>query len=585
MRGKLSAVFLFFIFSPFILEEEVIDPSNSVRLFVLPLLALVFFLLQKKEQALVSVPWYFSILIIGQLTIIVASGTAALNIAEVLFSIAKFVSFCLVLFCSLQLLQQYAHDVKWALQLALSVLILISVGLIAQLPNLQRASLYSLQLFYEHKNIIASSLFLFLSFALRNSFVEKGSLKYWSLVNAVFTLCLLLILQVRSVYLALLVTAIVIGFFAYRTVWLKESVIVVLAAIAVFAAFYFTTGTGLDLSSSSSDKSAATASLDERTQLWSKTMLVIKDHPIIGCGAGNWQFNYAKYSIKGIANLEKGITAQHPHNEVLSVWAETGTIGLFSVGLMLLFLVRHTYYSLRQKPDSEVLIFAAFFVGLIVEACFSFPKERLITLSLAAILLAHLFYSQNMIVFLNRRQTQGMRFIVITFAIFVVISSFFRLRGEFYTKQMLTNQSTGNARAVVTASKKAISPFYTCDPTSSPLFAYLGAAYFTLNRPDSLLMYSSMAVMLSPYDPEVLSNYGFALTRYGNQNEARQYLQEALRINPRYEGAWINLVVLDFNQKKYEDAFLELTQIEDFEKKYPEHVKALQQAISEEQMQ
>ena len=57
---------------------------------------------------------------------------------------------------------------------------------------------------------------------------------------------------------------------------------------------------------------------------------IVKDHPIIGAGAGGWEALYRQYQ-----NYSYWTTETHSH--FLQVWVETGTVGLLAFLAMWLF--------------------------------------------------------------------------------------------------------------------------------------------------------------------------------------------------------------------------------------------------------
>jgi len=571
-KGKLLLVFLFFIFCPDLLQEELIDPSNSLRSMALPLLLLVYLLVNRHHKTWIVPPFYFQIFFFCYLLIVLSGLFFALNTAEVLASFNKAFLFYSLLCVALQwwdnqpvILSEVIRSFSLVFSLCLFIIIL-------QLPDLSRKSLYTMTLFYEHKNLLASFVFILLGFSVLQLQTTTLSHRWLTRVTTALLVILLLVLQVRSVYLAVCGGLVVLLYFHLG----KQKVSAYgLPVLVILTAAIFLKGPDRFFSL----LKPYLGSVVERLQFWKKTSSVILDHPLFGCGSGNWQFNFTKTGIEGITNLENGITAQHPHNEVLAIWSENGLAGLLALILIIGFLLRHTRYVLRKERDKRTELFLAILFGVFIDAFFSFPKERYISLAGFALLLGafmgHLQLRSQISLGINTRR-------LITALLLLILSvSFFRIRGEYFTKVLLSAQVRGDAKEMIRAGKKAWSPFYTSDPTSSPLAGYLGAAYFTLGKNDSLLFYSRKAAELAPYDFEVQSNLGFALTRAGKPEEARKHLQEALRIHPHYEGAWLNLVVLDYSLKNYEDALNELMEIPDFQRKYPEHLATLQKAFAE----
>lgn len=76
---------------------------------------------------------------------------------------------------------------------------------------------------------------------------------------------------------------------------------------------------------------------------------IVKDHPIIGTGAGGWEALYRQYQNYSFWTTET-------HNHFLQVWVEAGTIGLIaflSMWLILLFNILTIYKANRTKEDKS----------------------------------------------------------------------------------------------------------------------------------------------------------------------------------------------------------------------------------------
>jgi len=76
---------------------------------------------------------------------------------------------------------------------------------------------------------------------------------------------------------------------------------------------------------------------------------IVKDHPIIGAGAGGWEALYRQYQ-----NYSYWTTETHSH--FLQVWVETGTVGLLAflaMWLILFFYVIRIYKAKRKEEDKS----------------------------------------------------------------------------------------------------------------------------------------------------------------------------------------------------------------------------------------
>lgn len=576
-KGKYLVTFLFFVLVPFINTEQLIDPSNAWRAFATALVALLFVFFTKHIVLPANrIMWW-----LGLFALVILSGTLqAHSKAEVFFELSKYSLFVIVVVLFLQALTIHRSEFFWSLRYFSSIIILICIWQFLQLESWSRSGTYAFRPFYEHKNTIAAALFALAGSQGYIALQAEKRVKLQALANGVLLLLIIFLLQVRSVQLASIGALAVFALLNRNNL---KSRYFVLPLVSVILLVLLSVGLQMIKAGSSEPSAAggATESLSERQQLWKKSLKVFYDYPLLGCGSGNWQFNYAKHSVAGIKNLENRITAQHPHNEYLSLLSENGLIGVIVAVVLGMILIQQLSYALKTTEQQRLKFLIGIGCGLAIDAFFSFPKERLITASGMALILAMVMTELNTTQTVgqkNRIMTKVILLLVIVYCAFVTT---FRIRGEYFTKQLLSFQKSGNPREMLKAGQKAMSVFYTSDPTSSPISAYLGAAYYALNRPDSLVMECQRALELSPFDYECLSNLGFALTRYGDKLEARRVLEESLRINPKYEGARLNLAILDFSLGKYEDAYHQMLEINDVQTKYPEQFGAIYGAYAE----
>ena len=89
----------------------------------------------------------------------------------------------------------------------------------------------------------------------------------------------------------------------------------------------------------------ASKSLGYRVQYWQSTLRMIADHPLAGCGPGNFQDAYTRYKLP-----EASEDIADPHNFFLEVWATAGTpAALALLGVLALF----AHAVLRPSQDHE----------------------------------------------------------------------------------------------------------------------------------------------------------------------------------------------------------------------------------------
>jgi O-antigen ligase len=97
-----------------------------------------------------------------------------------------------------------------------------------------------------------------------------------------------------------------------------------------------------------------TDTVGQRYEFWEISLKMIRDHPLLGVGAGNYTVLFARYS--GIISLRRG--AAVAHNSFLGVTAEQGIPG----GLLFLSLfvagfwtLRRSYQKAKANGDTDVM--------------------------------------------------------------------------------------------------------------------------------------------------------------------------------------------------------------------------------------
>ena len=100
----------------------------------------------------------------------------------------------------------------------------------------------------------------------------------------------------------------------------------------------------------------ATKSLGYRGQYWRATLAMIADHPLVGCGPGNFQEAYQAYKLP-----EASEDISDPHNFLLEIWGTAGTpallgfVGIFAaLALLLAQRGRASRGLVSPRPDSSL---------------------------------------------------------------------------------------------------------------------------------------------------------------------------------------------------------------------------------------
>jgi putative inorganic carbon (hco3(-)) transporter len=90
-----------------------------------------------------------------------------------------------------------------------------------------------------------------------------------------------------------------------------------------------------------------------RLELWSSTVEMIRDHPLLGVGLDNFAYLYQQVYLHEGAAAEPNLS--HPHNWLLHVWVELGLAGLVAFVWLLVRFGRRARASLA-RPDQRWLV-------------------------------------------------------------------------------------------------------------------------------------------------------------------------------------------------------------------------------------
>jgi O-antigen ligase len=89
-----------------------------------------------------------------------------------------------------------------------------------------------------------------------------------------------------------------------------------------------------------------------RRQFWQASMIMIKDHPLIGIGRLQFAKEKSKLIDQGVLTSDADGYA-HPHNEMLYAQVESGVFGL--LGVLALYLGPLLYFiRALSNPDSQI---------------------------------------------------------------------------------------------------------------------------------------------------------------------------------------------------------------------------------------
>lgn len=250
---------------------------------------------------------------------------------------------------------------------------------------------------YSNKNILASSIYVKLPFAIWLLVFEKRYLKALGWIALAFGITATFFMATRAFYLGLALLSLVfiaytlIVFFRKRqrsALWLLGNY--VSALLVAYLSFTFiqqnfypkartysrhTKGVVQQVSTLKDPKTASSLRLDA----WRWSFDLIKEKPLLGVGSGNWKVVILKHENQKNAGF---IYLYKTHNDFIETATETGIIGgllFLSIFIFIIWNFLRNYIKRREDDDSLTPYFFLAAAGIIfysVDAFFNFPADR-----------------------------------------------------------------------------------------------------------------------------------------------------------------------------------------------------------------
>jgi O-antigen ligase len=580
-KNPVSTLFLTgIICSALVFSYKVLDPTLTPRIISFAFFSVLsVFLLYRSKQKLkfeldVINGSYLSFILFCVLSIL-WSNTSTEAIFESTKLILSFIAFALTYYCL-----KYNNGYFRTVLLKLSVPVFFIVFAFAayqfsKIKVLDKEALYTVTAINGHKNLFASFLFLNLFFLILGTINFKGLWRLFFVLAIILTLISLVIIKTKAVWigtsLAVLIFAVL---FLTRKIKSKLNFYISLIVCVVLANLFFilivpkAIEKGISRNSTITNNSTPeekTKELDnERLTLWLKTYEMIKKHPVLGVGMGNWQIYFPDATLKGIWRAEDlNFTFQRPHNDLLWILSETGWIGfnlflifIFSLILFLLRTIRSV--TAKLKDQIEMILCIAFVTGFYTISFFDFPKERMEHLLWLNIIFAFGYFRIKQYCEISIFQKINFKQPVLLFCLGICLLLFsvgiLRYRGEYYTIELYKHRALKEELPAVHSGYEALSFAYSIDPTSVPIHWYTANSYANLKNYKKAQQDFIIAERINPYNRNVLSDLGSSYFFTENTDLAKKYFNEALRISPRFDDPKLNLAAIYIREKNWSKA-------------------------------
>ncbi len=532
---------------------------------------------------------YFYLAVIGYLAMVGISVLVSINTGESLYEWGKTIlPFVLLVY----MVRSFRSSTVLSGNLPVVISIAgLAVGLIgmAQIFSLAFVSLPGNVIPYAtmaNRNLFASYLILSLPFALITVRSPRIVIKIMGATTVVVILFTIIASQTRAVWVALAVAGVAALIMAAITRKSRgaaqaagpssgrfSSKKIIVVSVIVALAFVVLGNSVSDWNLADRARSIVNredGSIADRLDIWSRSLEMAREYPILGVGPGQWRVHIAGYGVEGTRS-ESGVTHfQRPHNDYLWVLCENGPLGLLFYMLMFGMVGRTALNKLvRSKSLDEYwqTVYCLFgLIAYLVVAFFSYPQERIIHQMLLMVLIAYLIAAPISPTRNIRPTIWKMKFalpvVFIILSLVVAIMASIRLHSEKEMQRIYKWRDLGRWLEVISATDRSENFMTVMDPTAAPLSWYRGVAQFSLDDRDAAFESFVRAYQINPNHLHVLNNLGTSYELKGDHDRARFYYQKALEISPRFEDAVLNLTAILYNAGQFGEALGLIKRIE-----------------------
>ena len=321
------------------------------------------------------------------------------------------------------------------------------------------------------------------------------------------------------------------------------------------------------------DNEHGESSVAMRKIIWTKSVEMIKEHPLIGFGPGQWQIIIPKYGVDefGEKLREGSLTFQRPHNDYLWLISEVGLIGFLGYLVFFIGIIIIGFTNIKRTSEKSTLVFnilaVSALIGWMFVSMLDFPHERiehnLVLLSVCAIVLAD-----------NRREsvTNEKQSIIVTISLATLCSAI-AIIGFIQTPQFYNGEKTSRTilhlyydkdwQKLVLITRKADQWPYTVNNYTAPTLFYKGIAQAMTGNDKAAIVEYKKALKAAPYHIITYNALGSSYMKLEQYDEAIKACEEALKLSSKNPTALYNLAVTHYNKKNFKLAYNYIAQIPD----------------------
>jgi len=474
----------------FVLSDKTMNRVTTIRFFFCSVFALIISLNLDVPKKLIFVA------LTGYLVCAIVSLFFALNPQKGVFLVSKIALTIILIMAACSLKKDTFIKAMTALGLLLAwhcLYGLVTVG--DQFPGVMG-----------QRNLMASAQLLLLPFCVYS--LLKFKLKFLSGLASGLILFNLIWLFNRASLLALVVSSCVAALYHKK---LRYAVLVLVVVVSGYSLF----------------QSLNTASIFARFKVWQQTLELVKESPVFGIGAGNWELQIPRYTaLIDYPQMSYKVFFQRPHNDYIWVLAENGIAGfIFYLGIFGFAL----FYAIRSRNVLVLVVLS----GYMVIAFFSFPMERPFHSLILAVCIGLAVAGDGF------KRLKSRRLIFVPALCLCIIFGVYHKDARHIKTMMIARDKRKWSEVINEAAKVRLR---TMDIFTLPVAWYTGEAHCYLGNSRQAVRDNHQAYRYNPNNIYVLDRLGNVLEALGDYDGAIKCYTRALGIKPDFKYSQENLI-------------------------------------------
>ncbi|MEW5734784.1 MAG: O-antigen ligase family protein [Thermodesulfobacteriota bacterium] len=298
-----------------------------------------------------------------------------------------------------------------------------------------------------------------------------------------------------------------------------------------------------------------------RWAIWENTLVMVKEHLLLGVGLGNHKLVYPLYARRAVIEKKFSELSQlmNVHNDYLQALVEVGIIGFAFLVWFFVVMVRTFVFLLKKaEPDKKLFTIAMMTgaLGLFVDAFFSFPFQRAIPPVFFATYLGIMSAYRNELkgskaFSANWKAAPALALILVAGFVYAVRLNARWMKADEYYLAVTSLEKAENWSGVKYYANLAIQE----NPNRAKVLSYMGRAYIETGDFKDGAASLEKVVAAYPHHMNALLNLGVAYGSLEEYEKALDAYKKVLRIKPDYAKAHNNLANIQMRMGKNQEAF------------------------------